>query len=219
VVVASFVFAIPLQLANVDENSLAYTAFSAGAVWTGLGGWSLVASWVKGLGSLKLDFGWAFRWFDPFIGIALALFTIVVGIGLDAVQRSIGVEAASNTGFLQDAADTGNRWSYIGFILVVALGAPIVEELFFRGLTFSALRNRFNGIVAVIGSSLIFGMLHYQPGPAVPTIFFLINITVFGLVLGTARLVTKRTGPGVFAHMTFNLTAALAILLTTATVR
>jgi membrane protease YdiL (CAAX protease family) len=208
------VFAVPLALAGLDETSLAYEAFSAGSVWVGLGGWALFCSWVKGVGSLKLDFGWAFRWFDPLIGIGLAFFTLLVGAGLDAVQTQLGVEAASNTGFLQDAVSTGVNWSYLGFIFIVAVAAPVVEELFFRGLTFSALQKRFNGLVAVVGSSVIFGALHYQPGDVVPTIFFLINITIFGLVLGTSRFVFKRTGPGVFAHMAFNLTAAVAILLT-----
>jgi membrane protease YdiL (CAAX protease family) len=213
-VVASFVFGIPLLLAGVDESSLAYEAFSAGSVWVGLGGWALFCSWVKGLGRLKLDFGWAFRWFDPFIGIGLAFFTLLIGAGLDVVQTQLGVEAASNTGFLQDAVSTGVNWTYLGFILIVAVGAPVVEELFFRGLTFSALQNRYNGLVAVVGSSVIFGALHYQPGDLVPTVFFLINISIFGLVLGTSRFLFKRTGPGVFAHMAFNLTAAVAILLT-----
>jgi membrane protease YdiL (CAAX protease family) len=214
VVVSSFVFGIPLVVAGIQEDSLAYEAISAASVWVALGGWSLFASWVKGLGSLKLDFGWAFRWFDPFIGVALAFITIVIGAGLDAVQQAIGVQAASNTGFLVQAAGNGTNWTYLGFILIVAVGAPFVEELFFRGLTFSALQKRYNGIVAVVGSSLIFGILHFQPGDVVPTIFFLVNITIFGLVLGISRYVTKRTGPGVFAHMAFNLTAALAILLT-----
>ena len=214
-VVASFVFAVPLALAGVDESSLAYEAFSAGSVWAGLGGWALFCSWVKGLGSLKLDFGWAFRWFDPVIGIGLAFLTLLIGAGLDMVQRQIGVDAASNTGFLQDAAaGSGLTWTYVGFILVVAVGAPVVEELFFRGLTFTALQNRYNSIVAIVVSSLIFGALHYQPGPAVATIFLLVNLAIFGMILATSRWFFKRTGPGVFAHMAFNLTAALAILLT-----
>jgi membrane protease YdiL (CAAX protease family) len=214
-VVSSFVFGIPILLAGVQEDSLGYEALSALSVWVPLGGWSLYCSWVKGLGRLKLDFSWAFRWFDPFIGVGLAFLTILIGAGLDAVQQAIGVSAASNTGFLQEAAGTTSMWTYLGFILIVAVGAPFVEELFFRGLTFSALQKRYGGIVAVVGSSLIFGLLHFQPGDVVPTIFFLVNITTFGLILGIARFVSKRTGPGVFAHMAFNLTTALVILATT----
>jgi membrane protease YdiL (CAAX protease family) len=87
-----------------------------------------------------------------------------------------------------------------------------VEELFFRGLAYTALDRRFGRGVALIGSSLVFGLLHFQPGALVPTLFLLANLTVFGLILGASRMYFGRTGPAVFSHMFFNLTAALAIL-------
>jgi membrane protease YdiL (CAAX protease family) len=214
-VVSSFLFGIPIVVAGIPEDSLGYEAISAMSVWVPLGGWALYCSWVKGLARLKLDFAWAFRWFDPVIGIGLAFATILIGAGLDAVQQAFGVTASSNTGFLVEAAGNTSILTYVGFVLIVALGAPIFEELFFRGLTFSALEKRYNGIIAVVGSSVIFGLLHFQPGDVVPTIFFLVNITIFGLILGISRYVTKRTGPGVFAHMAFNLTTAIVILATT----
>jgi len=207
-----FVFLVPLEVAGVDPDSLAILVFGAMSVWIGLGGWSLFCSWVKGEGRLRLDFGWAFRWFDVFIGAGLSFATLVVLAGLAAIQQSLGVHAAGNTQFLQNEQRSGVGWTYVGLTLMVAVAAPLVEELFFRGLTYSALRNRFGRVVAVAGSSLIFGFMHFQAGELVPTLFMLLNLSVVGLVLGSARMAFGRTGPGVFMHMFFNLTAALAIL-------
>lgn len=208
------VFVIPLIVAGTDEKSLAIQLFGALATWIGLGGWALFVSWVKGSGSLRVDFGWAFRWYDVFIGFGMTFAMFVISIVLAVVQHSAGVESATNTDFLQDQQQQqgGPGLTYLGLTLMVAVGAPVVEELFFRGLTFSAFQKRFGSAVAVIGSTLIFGLMHFQPGPLVPTLFLLLNLTLFGLVLGLGRWYFKRTGPAVFSHVFFNLTAALVIL-------
>ncbi|MBI2705640.1 MAG: CPBP family intramembrane metalloprotease [Actinobacteria bacterium] len=208
----SFVFLIALALAGIPEGSLAYTVFGALSVWIGLGGWALFCSWVKGLGRLELDFGWAFRWFDVFVGLGLALTMLLAGFGLAVAQQLIGVEEVGNAQFLENQQASGPGWTYLGLTLMVAIGAPIVEELFFRGLAFAALARRFGPGIAVAGSSLIFGSLHLQPGPLVPVLFLVTNLIMVGLVLGLSRWYFKRTGPAVFAHVFFNLTAALAIL-------
>ena len=206
------VVGIPLVAAGADENSLSAIVVGSLALWLGLAGWPLFCSWVRGLGSLKLDFSWAFRWYDFFIGLGLTATMLAIGIGLSALQRLFSIEEVGNTQFLEDQQEHGAGWAYVGLILLVALGAPLVEELFFRGLTYSALDRRFGAAVAVIGSSLVFGVLHFQPGPLVPTLFLVLNLTLFGGLLGLSRMIFKRTGPGVFAHMFFNLTAALVIL-------
>jgi uncharacterized protein len=50
----------------------------------------------------------------------------------------------------------------VGFVLLLVLGAgltPLGEELFFRGVLFGALR-RYGPVIAVIASSLLFGLAH-----------------------------------------------------------
>src|SRR3546814_11865671 len=45
----------------------------------------------------------------------------------------------------------------------VVLVAPVVEELFFRGLLLGTVRERWGTFAAVIGSSVFFGATHFQP--------------------------------------------------------
>ncbi len=91
-------------------------------------------------------------------------------------------------------------------ILLVVIGAPIVEELFFRGFMMGALerttRSRAWGLWI---SALFFGAVHFQPlqTPA---------LVLFGLVAGWLAQRYQRLGPSIFAHMGFNA-VTIAILL------
>ena len=48
-------------------------------------------------------------------------------------------------------------------VLIVGIGAPIVEEIFYRGLLQRSLESRFGTWPAIVGSGVIFGASHFQP--------------------------------------------------------
>jgi membrane protease YdiL (CAAX protease family) len=211
-----FLIGVPLIRA-FPSTSAAVVVIGASVVWVSLGGWSLFCSWVKGLGTVKLDFRWAFRWFDVFIGFGLFVLMELIGIVLYIFRQLVDAKSATNTQVLKDQVKGGASWGFVIVALLVAVGAPIVEELFFRGLTYTAFTKRFGRVVGVIASASIFGLMHYQPGPLVPTLFLILNITLFGVVLALSRMYFDRTGPGVCAHMLFNLLPTLIILATATT--
>ncbi len=82
------------------------------------------------------------------------------------------------------------------FILVVVM-APLVEELFYRGLLLGALRQRLPDSASIALSGLVFAAVHFQalqfPG-----------LLVFGLILGYLRVRYDRLGPAWAAHLSFN---------------
>ena len=47
-------------------------------------------------------------------------------------------------------------------VLIVGVGAPIVEEIFYRGLLFRSIENRFGTWPGIIGSGVIFGSSHLR---------------------------------------------------------
>ena len=55
------------------------------------------------------------------------------------------------------------RSACILLVLIVGIGAPIVEEIFYRGLLFRSMENRFGTWPAIVGSGVIFGASHFQP--------------------------------------------------------
>ena len=90
-------------------------------------------------------------------------------------------------------------------IVLVVIGAPIAEELFFRGLLLRALEKRFDTTVAVIVSSVVFGITHFQAlqFPA---------LTAAGVVFALLVVRTDRLGPAIVAHMAFNA-ATVSVLV------
>ena len=90
------------------------------------------------------------------------------------------------------------------FALVV-FGAPIVEELFYRGLLQRSLLARFNDVVVVVGVATLFAAIHLRP-IEYPGLF------VFGLIVGVAAMLTGRLGMSIMAHIGFNLTGLLLVL-------
>lgn len=90
-------------------------------------------------------------------------------------------------------------------VLVVGLGAPFFEELFFRGLLLPALTDRFGSAVGLIGSSVVFGAVHFQ-------LLQLPALVAFGLVAGILRIRTGRLAPAIAAHVGFNVVTLIVLL-------
>ncbi|MCU0270884.1 MAG: CPBP family intramembrane metalloprotease [Acidimicrobiales bacterium] len=91
-------------------------------------------------------------------------------------------------------------------VIIVGIGAPIAEEIFYRGLALGAMQRRWGATWGLVASSGLFALTHNQPlqFPA---------LLAFGLVLGWMVQRTGRLGPAVWAHLGFNMTAALALVL------
>jgi membrane protease YdiL (CAAX protease family) len=53
-------------------------------------------------------------------------------------------------------------WVRFALLLVVVVGAPVLEEIFFRGLLHGGLRRRFGVATGIVGSATVFSLLHPQ---------------------------------------------------------
>lgn len=87
----------------------------------------------------------------------------------------------------------------IVLVVVVVLGAPLVEELVYRGFIQNTLRSRFADALALVITAAWFTVIHLRP-VEFPGLF------AFAIVLGVTFHVTKRLGMPIFAHMAFNAT-------------
>jgi membrane protease YdiL (CAAX protease family) len=117
---------------------------------------------------------------------------------------------ASNADILVD--NKGSLW-IIGVILLVVIGAPLAEELLFRGFLLRTLQRRFGSIFAIVVSSLLFTIPHWQADASwQETVVLLSALGVVGLVLAIGAVVTDRLGPPMIAHFLFNATGTLIAL-------
>lgn len=83
-------------------------------------------------------------------------------------------------------------------ILATVLVTPVAEEVFFRGLVYTRLRRAMPSAIAMVLSSLVFGLLHAQ-------FIWICYATAVGLVMA---LVFERTGTvraTIALHLSFNL--------------
>ncbi len=213
----SILFAVPAIVASGGSGEITglWAVVALVGSWTGMVGWVVYASHRKGLGSLARDFGFRFRWIDPVIGFATGFATLIAtGIFSQVVAGLVGEEQASNT----EQIFGGQQGNTVGLVLLAiggAIGAPIVEELFFRGLALRAIERRFGPVVGVVGSSLIFALLHFQAGTVASVATLLTVIGSYAVVLAILARSFGRLGPSVFAHMTINGIGVAVLVYTT----
>lgn len=184
----------------------------------GVLGLSLVALWTAylfgmwftsdrlGTGSFRTDYGVEIRPVDAAgvpLGIAAQLALIpLLYVPLEAVwPDTFAEDRLSDTA--QDLVDRANGGEMILLVALVVVGAPIVEELFFRGFLqrplLSATHSGAQRAAVVVGVAVAFGAIHFRPVE-------LPGLATIGLVLGVCAWRTDRLGMAVTTHVAFNAT-------------
>ena len=179
-------------------------------LWFGLLGAPIVATRLKGNGVVR-DLGLRFEWVDVPIGVAVGMLCQFILVPL--LSYPWVWILGRHTGDLdQPARDLADKATdpigIILLVLIVVIGAPIVEELFFRGLLQRSIARRSSTAVAVAGSAAVFGLTHFE-------LLQLPALVGFGVVLGLLAVRTGRLGPSIFAHLSFNAVTVIALLAKT----
>jgi membrane protease YdiL (CAAX protease family) len=211
---ASLVAVAWLAATGEDQLSLAGQAVSQVGLWTGMVGTALVASRRKGAGRLRDDFGLRLRWPDLGVGVVVAVLSQVLVLPAIAYLLRPIVGQPEVSGPVKDLLDKAKGPAYLGLMLSVAVGAPIVEELFFRGLLLRSLQRRLPDGAAIALSAVAFGLAHGSALPADAVVLVIVSLTAFGAILATLAVRTGRLGPGMVAHGVFNLLTLLYLTFT-----
>ena len=142
------------------------------------------------------------------IGLYPVAVLVVGGIVLVLLQALSGESVQAPEQVPQDLSPVGLAIT-IAYAIVIA---PFGEELFFRGILFRSLRDRFGFAVGTAGSAVAFGLIHYIPGPAIDAALLMLVMTFVGVALA---FIYERRGSFVAplaAHVTFNV-IGLALIL------
>ncbi|QYG93948.1 CPBP family intramembrane metalloprotease [Iamia sp. SCSIO 61187] len=227
-VISAVLGSIALGLAGVedtDDASLVVIALVQTTLWVGMLGSIAVVLRRRGAGLGEL--GLRARWVDVPVGIVLGVVGQLVLVPLVSWPwtRLLGEsseELREPACRLADKADDPLGVALLFAITVV--GAPIVEELFFRGFVQRAAvaaftRNaplddeaaartavRLGTGFGLVVTALLFGLVHFQvlQAPA---------LVAFGLVLGTLAHRSGRLGASVVTHMAFNATTVITLVV------
>jgi membrane protease YdiL (CAAX protease family) len=137
--------------------------------------------------------------------------TIAIGVGL---LLELLFDLFSSTP-VQAPAQLPEGLSRGGEVLSVVLAvfvAPVVEELFFRGVVFRSVRDRYGFAVGAIVSAIVFGLVHYVPSPWRDAALLQSAMVFTGLALAW---IYERRGTilaPIAAHMAFNTIGIWIIL-------
>jgi membrane protease YdiL (CAAX protease family) len=193
---------------DAEDVPIGVIALLQATLWVGLLGAPIVAGRYRGNGVVR-DFGLRGRPIDLLVGLGLGLvcqFLLVPLVSYPWV-RLLGRDLDDVSTAARDLIDKATDPLGVALLVViVVIGAPIIEELFFRGLVQRAVARRFGAGWAIAASSLLFGLAHFQTlqAPA---------LVALGVVLGLLAHRNRRLGPGIATHMTFNAVTVVALLL------
>lgn len=148
------------------------------------------------------------------VGMYLVIFLVIFVFGIDPAQYTPGPDGSSpetgSAGLVKEAmfALASQPRLYALAVLSVSLGAPIAEELVFRGQLFSSLsRTWFGKSGAVLISTVAWSLMHAtEPWLSVGMIF------VMGLVLGWLLLRFGSLYVTMICHGVWNALYSLIIL-------
>jgi membrane protease YdiL (CAAX protease family) len=106
----------------------------------------------------------------------------------------------------RDMVDAAHGAWFIVLFLVVVVGAPLVEELVYRGFIQGGLQTQLGSTWALIIAAAWFTVVHLEP-IEFPGLF------AFAIVLGLCYKRTRRIGLSVVTHLAFNATGLLLVAL------
>ncbi len=201
--------------AVLDEVGVGGLAVFLLASWFGWLVWPAIMVRIRGLGSFRRDLGLSLRRSDVLPGLLGGGLVLVFGMLLNLlwVLISQGGDPPDNTQSVPEGTSVAT-WALL-FVLI-AVGAPIVEEIFFRGLLLRSVAKRWSVTAGVVTSSVVFGVSHYQ-FRGFTDLYVVVLLCVYGYVLAILTVRSRgRLGPAMVAHGVNN-GVAIAIVALTAT--
>jgi membrane protease YdiL (CAAX protease family) len=173
-------------------------------LWTTEVGTVFWAGEVRGNG-VRHDFGLRVRVADVAVGLAAGVATQAVVSAAYAVVDHL-VHRADSDRSAREIAAKGHGAGVLALLLLFAVVAPFVEELFYRGLLLRSLERRLPRGWALVVSAAIFAAVHLEP-------LLLPGLFVAGCVFAWLAQRTDRLGPAIFAHLGFNASTIVVMAL------
>ena len=171
--------------------------------WVALAGVPLLVARRRG-GSVRRDLHLAVRWVDLGIGVLAALCVLTAALVYVAVLFALGLPIP--TAAVADVAGGASGPLLVVLAVLIAVGAPVVEELHFRGLWWQVLRARGLGPWLTVGvTAAVFALAHAE-WARLPVLL------AAGVAMGAVRLLTGRLGASIVCHVVINGLGAAALL-------
>lgn len=206
--IAAFVvgLGVSVVLYVMDAPIAAQVLGGVTAPWIVLAGWPLLSTWRRGNGPV-IDLGLRLSWADTGWAVLGGLVALLSAGVAAAITQIFVPDLSSSAGDAAREIQDSGRLTLTVFALLVMVGAPIVEELFFRGLFYGAVRKAgLSAVWTIVITALVFAGFHVEP-----VRFFVLLPTA--LTLGWVRWKTGSTAAAMVTHGLVNAPGAILLLL------
>ena len=199
-----FVNSLPGVTSNVG------LILSYGAIWIPLGLGIMFAASAGPMRSIWSDLGLRFRPTDLLWGLSTGILLRVM-----ASLFSVLVTGQLPAETVRFALPAHDAWWVFGAVVAPVLIAPVIEELFFRGLGLRYLLDpdrriapRFDKVAVVLVSSVAFTLLHLtEANSPTQAIVTGLSIITFAVTTSILSVMTRRLSGTLIAHVVFNIGA------------
>lgn len=146
-----------------------------------------------------------FRWFNLLIFIPMLTFLMAAHVFLGPINQWMDQYIPPPPWFWEMFNKVfESDFGFYGAVMKVAIVAPIIEELIFRGVIMHGLMRNYPKIIAIFVSALFFALFHLNPWQF-PATFLL------GLLLGWVMVITRNIFACIIGHSMNNLLVLLSI--------
>ncbi len=189
------------------SGSYAETCAGLIGLWAGLIPGAMVVCKIRETGNLATDLGLRFKFPSDLSGAAVGIACQFVLLPLIYVIVQLFVSRDLTKDLEAPAKDLTNNAHGAGFYFLAVLlivGAPLVEEIFYRGMLLRSLKRYMPPLASILVTGLVFGAVHFDwvtlPG-----------LAGFGVVLAWLAHRSGRLGPNILAHAAFNTVTVIAL--------
>jgi membrane protease YdiL (CAAX protease family) len=207
---AVFITAVGKSFGATLENSTALVLIGSLVPIMLAAGLAIVITYVKGNGPV-VDLRLSLTKEDVATGLKIGIAGLFLTLVAATVwAKIVGQEnATSAVGELFTAANLPLAAAITMFVYMSFIG-PVCEEIIFRGLLWGAVeRQGWSRWAAFVLTTVIFAVSHLEPHRTW-------LLLVIAIPIGVARLITRRLGASIVAHVMNNFLPGLSLLLVSA---
>jgi uncharacterized protein len=185
-----------------NDSLYSYTAAISGLVF-----YAIFFAFVYAIAAVDTDDLFALRrprsW-GRAIGLAFAVIVGSLVWGYIVSRLPLPQSPSEEQGVAPDHWEPEHLGAYLANFATIAIVAPIIEELTFRGVGYRLLV-RFGEAAAIVVVGVMFGLAH-------GLVEGLIVLVPLGMALAYVRAKTDSVYPPILIHMTFNSLALLSVI-------
>lgn len=204
---------VAFGIASEEDPETVYVGLIADAAWLAfllfwLQRWHV--GWRERIGLVLGRIGRRDGVFGVVAGLLLyPIIALAIAVPLTILFSAISGSDATTPDQLPSGLSGGTT---VASVILAVLVAPVVEELYFRGVLFRSIRDRHGFWIGAVTSGVIFGFVHYVPAPWQDAVLLQSIMVCTGIALAWIYERRGNLVASIAAHMAFNAVGIVLIL-------